>query len=104
MANIWMDMMCAYYPRQRLLPFERNGRLGSERVDLDELRKGILRARIDVAPIARYTSVSVQNILDKLLAGGYISPEAYVKRLPAGLVSNREDLISEITQKSKEEI
>ncbi|MBQ8141092.1 MAG: hypothetical protein IJ038_05290 [Clostridia bacterium] len=104
MANIWADMMCAYYPNERLLPYGNAGETLAEEVDFRLLKKGMLCARIDVAPVARYTAVSSQNMLDKLLDGGYITPESYVKRLPSGIIHDRELLIEEMQNKKKEGI
>ncbi len=103
MANIWADMMCAYYPKQRLLPYDEGGNITVGKADFEQLRKGVLCARIDVAPVARYSAVSAQNMLDKLLEGGHITPVSYVKRLPAGIVRDREALIDEIETKFKED-
>ena len=96
MANIWADMMCAYYPSERLIPYNTENGSTSERVDFSELKKGFLSARIDVAEISRYSAVSAQNMLDMLLEKGYISPSAYVKRIPCGVLMNRQTLIEEI--------
>ena len=104
MANIWADMMCAYYPKQRLLIYENEGELKACGVDFERLKKGLLCARIDVAPLARYSAVSAQNTLDKLLERGYITPSAYIKRLPAGIIYDREALIEEIADAGKESI
>ena len=105
MANIWADMMCAYYPNGRLLPYENSSELQVEEVDFELLRHGMISARVDVAQVARYSAVSAQNMLDKLLELGHISASAYVRRLPAGIVRDRESLVEEIekNQKEKEE-
>ena len=102
MANIWADMMCAYYPTQRLLIYENEGRLEAGTVDFELLKRGLLCARIDVAPLGRYSAVSAQNTLDKLLERGYITPSSYIKRLPSGIIYDREALIEEITDTEKE--
>jgi hypothetical protein len=102
MANIWVDMMCAYYPNGRLLPYVYEGETVVSGVDFDMLKRGMLSARIDVAQVARYSAVSAQNMLDKLLELGHISPAAYVRRLPAGIVRDREALVEEIEKKTKE--
>ena len=101
-ANIWADMMCAYYPNGRLLPFACDGETAVSGVDFELLKTEMLSARIDVAQVARYSAVSAQNMLDKLLELGHISPTSYVKRLPAGIVHDREALIDEIERKTKE--
>ncbi len=100
MADIWADMMCAYYPSERLLPFAEHGKPDAAEVDFSLLRRGLLSARIDVAEISRYSAVSAQNMLDKLFDGGYITAEDYVRRLPSGLVFDREALIEEISGRS----
>ena len=103
MANIWADMMCSYYPKQRLLPYGRGEDIAVGNVDFERLKRGVLCARIDVAPVARYSAATAQNMLDKLLEGGHISPASYVKRLPSGIVRDREALIEEIESKFKED-
>ena len=102
LANIWVDMMCAYYPRERLVLREEAGELSAEAVDFDLLRQRILCAKVDVAPVARYSSVSAQNMLDKLLDGGYITPASYIRRLPSGVIRDREALVLEMENKEKE--
>ena len=102
LANIWADMMCAYYPSERLLVYSNAGEAQAAAVDFDLLKKRMLCAKIDVAPVARYSAVSAQNMLDKLLDGGYISPAAYIRRLPTGVIRDREALILEMENKEKE--
>lgn len=103
MANVWADMMCSYYPKQRLLPYGMGEDIAVGKVDFERLKRGVLCARIDVAPVARYSAATAQNMLDKLLEGGHISPASYVKRLPSGIVRDREALIEEIESKFKED-
>ena len=100
-ANIWADMMCAYYPSERLIPFETQDGGSCESVDFSLFKSGFLSARIDVAEISRYTAASAQSMLDKLLDGGYISPVSYVKRLPSGMLLNRQALIEELEDRGK---
>ena len=103
MANVWADMMCSYYPKQRLLPYGMGEDIAVGKVDFERLKRGVLCARIDVAPVARYSAATAQNMLDKLLEGGHISPASYVKRLPSGIVRDREALIEEIESNFKED-
>ena len=103
MANIWADMMCAYYPSERLVIYRNEGETEAEKIDFELLKQGIVCAKVDVAQIARFSAVGTQNMLDKLLEGGYISPTSYIKRLPSGIVRDREALIEEIENKAKEE-
>ena len=102
LANIWADMMCAYYPRERLLPHHTGEGVSADAVNFDLLRRGFLSARIDVAELTRYTAASAQNMLDKLLEAGYISPASYVRRLPSGLICDRQALLEEISAKESE--
>ncbi len=103
LANIWVDMMCAYYPGNRLLTGETAGEPECYSVDFSLLKKAILCARVDVTEITRYSASTAQNMLDKLLDGGYITPSEYVRRLPCGLVFDREDLVNTLKQKEEKE-
>lgn len=96
MANIWADMMCAYYPSERLIPYHGANGPTADTVDLSILKKGILSARVDVAEVYRFSAASAQNTLDKLLDKGFISPVGYVKRLPSGMIADRRALIEEL--------
>ena len=104
MASIWADMMCAYYPSDRLVPcYEKDG-ISARQIDTTLLRRSMLNAHIDVAEITRYSAVNAQNMLDKLLDGGHITPAEYIKRLPAGLLMDRQALIEEIETRTAKEI
>ena len=96
LANIWADMMCAYYPPERLVPVKTPSGAFCEPIDLDIIKRGCLSAKIDVVESTRFNAVNAQNMLDKLLDGGYITAEEYVKRLPASLIINRNELITAI--------
>lgn len=100
-ANIWADMMCSYYPSERLLPCYSKGEMKAERVEFSVLKNDILCAEAEVAEISRFSASSVQNMLDKLLDGGYISPADYVKRLPIGSLVDRDGLLEEIERKER---
>ena len=56
------------------------------------MKKALLSARIDVGVGTRYSQVACLNTLDKLLAGGYITLQQYLKRLPEGIISDKEEL------------
>ncbi len=96
LANIWADMMCAYYPAERLLPCLDEHGLSSRSADLALFKQGFLSARVDVAEVSRYSAAGAQNMLDKLLEEGHLSPAAYVRRLPSGLILDRAGLLSEL--------
>ncbi len=89
LANIWVDMMCAYYPDERLIRTEQGG----ERVNMPLLRSELIHARVDVTDRTSYSSSGTQAVLDRLLDGGHITLAEYLERLPASLVPAREALI-----------
>lgn len=95
-ANIWADMMCAYYPSERLLPCYYKGELKAEKIEFSVLKKDILNAEAEISEISRFSASSVQNMLDKLLDGGYITPAEYVKRLPLGTIIDRSEILEEL--------
>ena len=103
-ANIWADMMCSYYPADRLIPCGVGKDISVRSLDTSLLRRTILSARVDVSEITRYSAVNAQNLLDKLLDGGHITPTEYIRRLPAGLLMDRQALIDEIEERTKYQI
>ena len=94
--------MCAYYPSDRLLPYHTKDGVAVGTVDFSQLKKGFLSARIDVAEITRFSAIGAQNMLDKLLEAGHITPEAYVRRVPSGLICDRQALLEELTANKEE--
>lgn len=99
LANIWVDMMCAYYPSERLLVSSEDGELRAYSVDFSALKAAALCARVDIAEISPYSAASAQSMLDKLLDGGYITPAEYLKRIPSGLVCEREELVEKLKER-----
>ena len=93
MANIWVDMMCAYYADERLVPYVKNGETVCVRAGLSALKSCLVRAHVDISDSARYSEAASIAILDKLLDGGYISSEQYITCLPEGLIIDRERLL-----------
>lgn len=91
-ANIWADMMCAYYPNERLIPFA--GEAGaSEMAELEVLKDSMIRAHVEIADPERFSLTYNQSVIDKLLEGGHISIKEYLERLPAGIIADRNKLI-----------
>ena len=63
------------------------------------LKSTALCARVDITEISPYSAASAQNMLDKLLSDGYITPSEYLRRIPAGLVSEREELVERLVER-----
>ena len=103
LANVWADMISAYYPSDRLLPCKSGDEVYCRSIDGADIKHSFLAARVDVCELSRYSSINSQNMLDKLLDGGHITAAEYIKRLPAGLISDREELIKAINQRESEE-
>ena len=104
LANIWADMMCAYYPSERLLPCYTKEGIKAKNVEFSILKNDVLSAEIEVGEISRFSAASSQSILDKLFDGGFISPSEYVKRLPAGSLSYRDELLDSLSKNKFNEI
>lgn len=103
LANIWADMMCAYYPSERLLPYREGDGVRAARVDFALLRRTLLRARVEVSTVTGYSSATVQSVLDRLLEGGHITLAQYVARLPDGVMPQRQELLEDITAGSAQD-
>ena len=95
LALIWADMLLTYYPCDRLVVY-RDGD-GSEKAeklpDTALLKDALLSARVDVGAGNRYSQIASLNTLDRLLSGGYITVEQYIKRLPEGIITDKEELL-----------
>lgn len=92
-ANIWVDMMCAYYPKDRLLPYvDDDGEKISEKIDFDALKDSLIKAKVEVCESEKNSASMLVSVLDKLLDGGYITAEHYVESLPEGYVINRKSM------------
>jgi hypothetical protein len=100
LANIWADMILAYYPDGRLLPVIEDGVEKVERVSYSVLKSALLKAKVDVGEIGRYGASGTLSMLNRLIDGGHITAEQYIARLPAGLISDRDVLLEEITRKN----
>ena len=96
LANIWADMMCAYYPPERLLPYDSEGGISLAEVDFAKLSKSLIRATVEVGSISHYSDSGTQAVLDKLLEGGHITTVQYLEHLPAGAFAARDSLIEEL--------
>ena len=95
-ANIWADMMCAYYPSDRLLPCYSKGEISTEKIEFSVLKNDILCAEAQISEMTRYSAAGVQNMLDKLLDGGYITASEYVRRLPFGALTDRDGILDQL--------
>ena len=96
LANIWADMMCAYYPPERLLPFNSESGVSLAEADFGKLSKSLIKATVEVGAISHYSDSGTQAVLDKLLEGGHITTIQYLEHLPAGAFSGRDSLIEEL--------
>ena len=97
-ANIWIDMMCAYYPNDRLLAYREGEKTLSGKVDFELLKRCLIRARVDVGESERYSASATLSLLDKLLDGGFIKLEDYLEHLPDGLLPSRRALLAKYTE------
>ncbi len=98
-AMCWAEMLLTHYPTERLLPYNENGEDRAGRLpDRRAFNDSLIGARIDVGTGTRYSQVVSVNTLDKLLGGGFITVEQYLKRLPAGIVPESEELIEQLQQ------
>ena len=96
LANIWADMMCVYYPRERLLPYYENGKLSATHADFSIISRNLVKAKVEVGNINNYSDSGTQAVLDKLLEGGHISAIQYLEQLPDGALSGRASLIESL--------
>lgn len=93
LANIWADMMCAYYADGRMLLYSDGGELSSDKVDYSLLKNSLLHANVEVGAISKYSVIASVSVLDRLLDGGYITFEQYLERIPDNLIVDKKGLM-----------
>jgi hypothetical protein len=91
-------MMCAYGGDKALLPLLDQGQRAVGEIDLAVLRRGLLRARVEVGNLTQYSASGTQNTLQKLLDGGHITLRQYLEQLPTGILPMRGQLIAQLEQ------
>ena len=89
-------MMCAYYPPERLLPYDSECGISLAEADFGKLSKSLIKATVEVGAISHYSDSGTQAVLDRLLEGGHITTIQYLEHLPAGAFSARDSLIEEL--------
>lgn len=102
LANIWADMMCAYYPKERLLPYRSEKGVALAEADFPRLAKALVKANVEIGSISNYSDSGTQAVLDKLLDGGHITTVQYLKHIPNGTFGNRYSLIEELSESKGE--
>lgn len=102
-ANIWADMMCTYYPPERLVPFYEEGEAVSLRADFSVLCDTMINAHVEISDPERFSVAYSQSVLDKLLDAGHITFTEYLERLPTGIVIDRDTLMAKRKNSQKEE-
>lgn len=101
LGDIWADMMLAYYPAERLLPTAAGETVRSAE-ELSVLRDAVLSARVRAQEQSRFTAAAAQTLLDKLLDGGYITPEEYLRRIPDGAIAEKDALIALLRERERQ--
>lgn len=96
LALIWADMLLTYYSDDRLVIYkDGDGEEKAEKIQqLPLMREALLSARVDVGAGNRYSQIASLNTLDRLLSGGYITVSQYIKRLPEGIIADKEELLN----------
>lgn len=94
LAEIWADLIRSAYPPER--PIASRDGTQARYADFSVLEGLTVRAVAEISGSGRYSASETLNILDKLLAGGYITPVQYLERLPAGLLAGRDTLLAEL--------
>lgn len=90
---IWLDFMFAYYDDKRLVPVGS----GYEEFGMSKFDSPEFACKIDVGASSYWSEISSLNTLDNLLRLGKITTAQYLKRLPDGLIPDKETLIAEVS-------
>ncbi len=98
LACIWAEMICAYYGDGRAVPYREGKVLRQRRFDFSRLKDTLLSAKVEVAQVDRFDTVTLVELLSKLLEGGHITFAQYLSRLPEGVLPGRQALLEELAQ------
>lgn len=91
LASIWADMIIAYFASERLLSLmDESGACYS--MPLGSAEGLRVKVRVEAVDTSTYNASITLSILDKLLDGGHITPEQYLKRIPSDYIFNREEI------------
>ncbi len=94
LANIWADMILAYYAEDRLVPMlDADGKYCSEALGLGKNAGLTFKAFVEVVDASTYNSAIKISILDKLLENGHITLEQYLSNIPEDYVGNTQKLL-----------
>ena len=101
-ATVWADMLCTYFPAERLLPVETDEGVVACRPDYRLLSKEILRARAICTDNSNFTVSATVALLGELLSGGHITVKQYLHALPDGCIPERAALLQELNTEGGE--
>ena len=89
-AKIWADVVCTYYGDGRKVGVSGKE---EEHIALSRLRTHLPSCKISVNDRSRFGSSVALDVLNKLLEQKAISPSEYIKRLPDGIIEDKDSLI-----------
>lgn len=112
LANIWKDLMRAYYgQRYVVIPLTEEEKKmeqmgmpvqhGPTLFDFGLLEQYPLSIKIDVGGSAYWSEIAQMNTLDNLLMNKQIDIVDYLERVPAGYISNQQELIDIVKQRQR---
>lgn len=107
MGRIYMDFMAVYYgtrfvetaiPQDGMAPGQTGGKVVIP-FDFSALQGIPCSVELDVGASSYWSEIASMQTLDNLLMQGKISTVEYLKRLPAGQITDRETLIEALQQR-----
>ncbi len=90
---IWLDYILHYYDRYRMMVFRDNGEMRGEMLDIQKYRDMLFSCKVSAGMSSYWSEVASCTTLENLLAGGHITLEQYLERIPDGYIARKEELI-----------
>lgn len=94
-GRILLDMMGTYYGPRPLVMREKEQKFITD-FDFNELKNTFLYTKCDVGPSSYWSEIAAVETLDNLLRDNRITIVQYLKRMPNGYITNKDELIEEI--------
>lgn len=99
-ALIWGEFMLKKYV-DRTITYNQDGKKVLGKFNPKDYKDILLNVKIDVGPSSYWSEITATQILDNLLQTEKISFLSYLKQMPNGVISGKEDMIKEEEEKEQ---
>lgn len=100
---IWAEFISTMYNVDRMIPQDIEGETGYVKFNGERLKDKLFNVKIDVGASNTWSEITSIQTLDALLQTKHITLKQYLKRIPDGIVPDKDTLIDEIEQQEMQQ-